>query len=134
MRLIDISMRQANIALGLEIDGDDDKDKGDEQASVRSPTHQAQVIAAAKLAQAHEFILGSCEKGYDTAVGAGGMRLSGGQRQRIAIARAGAAHGRRTASGKCVANTGEHARDASAHRRAACPIPGIRGYRWSRGL
>lgn len=47
-----------------------------------------EVIAAAKLAHAHEFILGSLEKGYDTLVGQGGQRLSGGQRQRIAMARA----------------------------------------------
>ena len=46
-----------------------------------------EVVAAAKIANAHEFIMAT-EHGYDTNVGDRGCRLSGGQRQRISIARA----------------------------------------------
>lgn len=48
---------------------------------------QEQVETAAKIANAHDFILES-ESGYDSLVGEGGNKLSGGQRQRISIARA----------------------------------------------
>jgi subfamily B ATP-binding cassette protein MsbA len=58
-----------NIALG-KLDADD-----------------AAIVAAAKAAHAHDFIM-SFPAGYDTPVGEHGMQLSGGQRQRIAIARA----------------------------------------------
>ena len=47
----------------------------------------AEIEAAAKQANAHEFIAGFPE-GYDTLVGDRGIKLSGGQRQRVAIARA----------------------------------------------
>jgi len=60
---------KANIAYGRPDASDDD------------------IIAAAKAAQAHEFIEGFT-KGYDTVVGERGVTLSGGQRQRVAIARA----------------------------------------------
>lgn len=47
----------------------------------------AELVAAAKVAHCHDFIV-ALERGYDSAVGEAGARLSGGQRQRLAIARA----------------------------------------------
>ena len=57
----------------------------------RPDASEAQVVSAAELAQAHEFILtlqdNQGRRGYDAHVGERGVTLSGGQRQRIAIAR-----------------------------------------------
>jgi ATP-binding cassette subfamily B multidrug efflux pump len=57
----------------------------------RPDANEAEMIAAAKRAEAHEFILQLSDskgrKGYDAHVGERGVKLSGGQRQRIAIAR-----------------------------------------------
>ena len=66
--LFDDTIR-ANIALGrLDATNDD-------------------IVAAAKAAAAHDFIMAQ-PLGYDTVIGGDGMRLSGGQRQRLALARA----------------------------------------------
>jgi subfamily B ATP-binding cassette protein MsbA len=66
--LFDDTIR-ANIALGRLDASDDD------------------IVAAAKAAAAHEFIVAQ-PLGYDTMIGDSGLRLSGGQRQRVALARA----------------------------------------------
>lgn len=69
--LADDTVRQ-NIALGIPARDIDDE----------------AVIAAAKAAAIHDFIVNDLPAGYDTVTGDRGVRLSGGQRQRIGIARA----------------------------------------------
>lgn len=56
-------------------------------AYARRDAPQEEIEHAAKLANAHEFII-ETEKGYRTLIGERGVRLSGGQKQRLAIARA----------------------------------------------
>jgi len=57
----------------------------------RPDASETEIVAAAKLAEAHDFILGLTDPqgraGYDAHVGERGVKLSGGQRQRVAIAR-----------------------------------------------
>jgi ATP-binding cassette subfamily B protein len=53
----------------------------------KSGASREEIVAAAKAAYAHDFIMGF-DRGYDSPVGEQGMQVSGGQRQRIAIARA----------------------------------------------
>jgi len=59
----------------------------DNVAYARPGATDEEIVAAARAANAHEFIL-ELEHGYDTEVGERGVKLSGGQKQRMSIARA----------------------------------------------
>ena len=87
LRALDIAQLRASIAL---VSQDSLMFNDSVRANIafgRLDADEADIIAAAKAAAAHEFIM-ELEDGYDTMLGEEGSRLSGGQRQRIAIARA----------------------------------------------
>ncbi|TNE90503.1 MAG: ABC transporter ATP-binding protein/permease, partial [Rhodobacteraceae bacterium] len=52
----------------------------------RADASEAEIVAAAKAAKIHDFVM-SLPEGYDTAVGERGLKLSGGEKQRVGIAR-----------------------------------------------
>jgi ATP-binding cassette, subfamily B, bacterial MsbA len=80
------SVRQAIAIVSQEVTLFDDTIRAN-IALGRLGASEADIIAAAKAAAAHEFIVAQ-PLGYDTVIGDGGLRLSGGQRQRVALARA----------------------------------------------
>ena len=85
----DVTLSSLNVAIALvsqEITLFDDTVRAN-IAYGRGGATEAEIIAAAKNAAAHDFIVG-LPQGYDTPVGEHGVKLSGGQRQRLAIARA----------------------------------------------
>ena len=87
VRKMDVHQLRSNIAVVLQ-DVFLFSDTIEENIKYGSPdaTHEA-VVAAAKMANAHDFIMAQPE-GYARSVGEKGFALSGGERQRIAIARA----------------------------------------------
>jgi ATP-binding cassette, subfamily B, bacterial MsbA len=80
------SLREAIAIVSQEVTLFDDSIRANIKLGRLGAT-QDQIVAAAKAAAAHDFILEQLN-GYDTVIGEGGMRLSGGQRQRLALARA----------------------------------------------
>jgi ABC-type multidrug transport system fused ATPase/permease subunit len=84
MRLSDLRWQIGCVPQEVEIF---DRTIAENIAFGRPNSTREEVINAAKIANAHGFIM-SLEHGYDTVVGNRGLRLSGGQRQRIGIARA----------------------------------------------
>ncbi|MBO0765380.1 MAG: ABC transporter ATP-binding protein [Hyphomicrobiaceae bacterium] len=80
------SLREAIAMVSQEITLFDDTIRAN-IALGRLGAGQEDIIAAAKAAAAHDFIMAQPD-GYDTVIGEGGLRLSGGQRQRLALARA----------------------------------------------
>jgi len=80
------SLRQAIAIVSQEVTLFDDTIRAN-IALGRLEATEAEIIAAAKAAAAHDFIMAQ-PQGYATAIGDGGLKLSGGQRQRVALARA----------------------------------------------
>ena len=80
------SLRQAIALVSQEVTLFDDTIRAN-IALGRLGANEADVVASAKAAAAHEFIMAQ-PAGYDTVIGDSGQRLSGGQRQRVALARA----------------------------------------------
>jgi ATP-binding cassette, subfamily B, bacterial len=87
LRHVDPEELRANIAIVLQETLLLDGTIADNIRAGRPNASQDQLVAAAKAADAHDFI-SALPEGYDTRVGQRGRLLSGGQRQRIAIARA----------------------------------------------
>jgi ATP-binding cassette, subfamily B, bacterial len=87
--LRDLKMRDLRGAIGL-VSQDVFLFHGTVRENIAYGTFDADmdsIIEAAKIAEAHEFIM-ALPQGYDTIVGERGQKLSGGQRQRVSIARA----------------------------------------------
>jgi ATP-binding cassette, subfamily B, multidrug efflux pump len=87
LRTVDLKQLRSQIGIVLQTSLLFSSSIRDNIAYGRLDAAEDEVIAAAKAARAHEFIL-SFSHGYETMVGERGVTLSGGQRQRIAIARA----------------------------------------------
>jgi ATP-binding cassette, subfamily B, bacterial HlyB/CyaB len=87
LALIDVAWLRRQIGVVLQDNVLFNRSVRDNIALAAPSMPMDQVIAAADLAGAHEFIL-ELPHGYDTPVGERGVLLSGGQRQRVAIARA----------------------------------------------
>jgi ATP-binding cassette, subfamily B, bacterial MsbA len=80
------SLRSAVAIVSQDVTLFDDSIRSNIALGRLDATHD-EIIAAAKAAAAHDFIMAQ-PHGYDTVIGDSGMRLSGGQRQRLALARA----------------------------------------------
>jgi ATP-binding cassette, subfamily B, bacterial MsbA len=87
LRDVTLASLRANLALVTQEPFLFDESVAANIAYGRPGASRDDIIAAAKAAAAHEFIM-SLPGDYESRVGEGGLRLSGGQRQRIAIARA----------------------------------------------